>query len=476
MVLIRNHSTSSLVLLGTAAPLTVETHYELKTQPSIKTTASQANRRNSHRRAVSMTLAVTPLNSLASTDTSKPMVELFAIPESNNPSPVSSPKMSATAIFSGFNQFESLSHSESQVSTAELETNLKQSHFGPFPICHSLAAHRTEFNTMPMPNLKRYTSLKTDAKTSPYLLHLSLINSCASLDYLHALLHRGSMDNINIRDNQGRTPLHISVAIGSVPITRLLLAHGADPNVRRKDRRTALHLAAATPSFEMCALLLAHRADATVVDVWSRTPLLDAVESGHYDTVKLLLDTCAALPHEHLLAALQVSGIAGTPLVFRLLLDGLGGNVDADVICAAAYGGDLEIAEMVIARRDPDEDIGSAIEIALQNAKFGFATTLVASGGKFQDVKPMALLAEWVDENSMDLTTISQIAEFCIAWKGDGYKIDEDGVGDTLWNLFIHHWNDELCRKAVERMLVTGYRPMFPLSGIEQWVISEQDD
>ncbi|KAJ1564396.1 hypothetical protein HK096_008176 [Nowakowskiella sp. JEL0078] len=472
MGLIRNHSTSSLVLLGKATPLTVETHYETKPQPPANEPALPVKRRNSHRRAVSMTFAVSLPKSLSGADTPKAMVDMFAIPESNPSSPSSSPRMTGTATFPGFSQFESVPRSPKRTSITEL-SNLP-SQFGPFPICHSLTAHPTPSNILPLPNLKRHTSLKTDAKTSPYILHLSLINSCASLDYLHALLHRGAMDNINTRDNHGRTPLHIAVTIGSVSITRLLLSHGADPNVRRKDRRTALHLAAAIPSFEMCALLLAHRADATAVDVRSRTPLLDAVESGHYDTVKLLLDTCAALPREHRLAALQVSGIAGTARVFKLLLDELEDSVDADVVCAAAYGGDLEIAAMVCARRNRTEDVGRAVDIALQNAKFGFATALVADGGVVSDLNPVALLAEWID-NKVEVKRLRQIAEFCVAWKGDGY-VDDDDVGDTLWALFVQHWNDEVCRKAGERMLVTGYRPAGPVSGMEQWIITEQDD
>ncbi len=50
-------------------------------------------------------------------------------------------------------------------------------------------------------------------------------------------------DNVNAKDNLGRTPLHWAVSQGSVRIVELLATHGADFQVRTKSKQTALMMA-----------------------------------------------------------------------------------------------------------------------------------------------------------------------------------------------------------------------------------------
>lgn len=57
---------------------------------------------------------------------------------------------------------------------------------------------------------------------------------------------------------KGNPPLHTAVEKGSVPMTRLLLHLGADPNLKDHQGWTALHIACYHGLYEVCSLLLAH--------------------------------------------------------------------------------------------------------------------------------------------------------------------------------------------------------------------------
>lgn len=46
--------------------------------------------------------------------------------------------------------------------------------------------------------------------------------------------------NLEARDGQGRSPLDLAVSVGSLPLIRLLVARGADPNGRDPEGRTTL--------------------------------------------------------------------------------------------------------------------------------------------------------------------------------------------------------------------------------------------
>ncbi|HEX9973231.1 MAG TPA: ankyrin repeat domain-containing protein, partial [bacterium] len=48
---------------------------------------------------------------------------------------------------------------------------------------------------------------------------------------------------INVKDNNGNTPLHSAAIIGSVPITEFLISMGADMNSQEDRGYTSLHYA-----------------------------------------------------------------------------------------------------------------------------------------------------------------------------------------------------------------------------------------
>ena len=87
------------------------------------------------------------------------------------------------------------------------------------------------------------------------------------------------------------TPLHVAVAQGSVPLARILIAHGADLEAPSEDRAArAIHLAANFGDLEMLNLLLEVGADIEARDQTGQTPLLIAAATNNLKIVKVLLD------------------------------------------------------------------------------------------------------------------------------------------------------------------------------------------
>ncbi|KAM9792968.1 cyclin-dependent kinase 4 inhibitor B [Neosynchiropus ocellatus] len=86
----------------------------------------------------------------------------------------------------------------------------------------------------------------------------------------------------------GRTALQVMM-MGSTPVARVLLAHGADPNVPdRSTGRTPLHDAAEAGFVETVRLLVQSGADTQARDHRKRRPVDLARNEGHRNLVEFL--------------------------------------------------------------------------------------------------------------------------------------------------------------------------------------------
>lgn len=83
-------------------------------------------------------------------------------------------------------------------------------------------------------------------------------------------------------------PINSAVAGQHLEITRLLLAHGADPNARQGENITPLHAAAQNGQIEMIQLLLDHGADPRALDGNGKTAYDYAVEASHPQAAELV--------------------------------------------------------------------------------------------------------------------------------------------------------------------------------------------
>lgn len=100
-----------------------------------------------------------------------------------------------------------------------------------------------------------------------------------------------SVEDINVKDESGRTPLIQAIIDNKVEIASLLINRGADVNIQDSKGYTALHYASQNYSLECCKLLLGNNASVDIVDEHGNTPLFRATfnSRGRGEVIELLI-------------------------------------------------------------------------------------------------------------------------------------------------------------------------------------------
>ncbi|ETV86471.1 hypothetical protein H257_01660 [Aphanomyces astaci] len=129
--------------------------------------------------------------------------------------------------------------------------------------------------------------------------------NCASYDGtfpLHVLAILGHVEcacvlqqentwNVNVRDAEGRSPLHLAIAYNHSTFVTFLLEMGADPDVRDVLSRTPLHYAMECKcGLEMVSSLRKFKVDLNAADERGDTALHWAAHSGHQKLVNHLVN------------------------------------------------------------------------------------------------------------------------------------------------------------------------------------------
>jgi ankyrin repeat protein len=128
-------------------------------------------------------------------------------------------------------------------------------------------------------------------------LHWTANNSDPSS--AHVLLEMAPL-SVNLRDNDGRTALHLAVVVGNRAIVETLMSAPdtkCDLSAADMEFRTALHWAAVLGSSDMVSLLLERGGQPEVIDSVGATPLHYAAQNNH--VVRSLTDGLAVTLYHH---------------------------------------------------------------------------------------------------------------------------------------------------------------------------------
>lgn len=128
------------------------------------------------------------------------------------------------------------------------------------------------------------------------ILHYAILSG--NKDMVEYLLNNYSELSVNQSDSNWYTPLHISVMIGSVRITELLLIKNANINSVNRDRQTPLHLAAQYGFCNIIVMLLDYGANINSFDIDERSPLTLAISQCKEDAARILIKKGIRLNHE----------------------------------------------------------------------------------------------------------------------------------------------------------------------------------
>ncbi|KAK1265357.1 hypothetical protein QJS04_geneDACA010641 [Acorus gramineus] len=136
-------------------------------------------------------------------------------------------------------------------------------------------------------------------------------------DAMAKLIERLRGGELDARDREGRTAVHLAAGKGHVRMVRMLVEGGADKDARSGNGWTAMHRAAANGDLDMVVALLEMGADCEIPTVRGQTPLDVARDKGHREIVEMfgrgeIMLTAARRGDMKLLESLLRRGGGGT--------------------------------------------------------------------------------------------------------------------------------------------------------------------
>ncbi len=132
--------------------------------------------------------------------------------------------------------------------------------------------------------------------------------------------------NLNIRDDYGRTPLHVATFAKQRDAITALAKAGADLNAKERDRYDAVTIASVADDLDTLRLLIKLGASAKqVTSRYDGTALIAAAHLGHDEVTRILIEAGAPLDH--------VNNLGWTALIESIVL-GDGGRRHTETLRA----------------------------------------------------------------------------------------------------------------------------------------------
>lgn len=170
---------------------------------------------------------------------------------------------------------------------------------------------------------------------------------------VRTLLNRGT--ELNIKNNDGNTALHLAALRGYIAIVKILLEKGVEINAKNNWGETALYLATSKGDAATVQELLDKGADINAKNNWGVTPLFMAVSKGYSSIVQILLTSGAdvnARDNDGKTVLMEATEKGYTDIVEALLKEGAEVNVESNyqltALRIARERGRTEIVEILI--------------------------------------------------------------------------------------------------------------------------------
>ena len=183
---------------------------------------------------------------------------------------------------------------------------------------------------------------------------------------MHILAGNGDVDTIcrmirvgahvNLKDNAKRSPAHIAITSGFDDVLTIFLEQDIDPRQRDADGRALIHLATEAGKTSAVRTLVEFNFDTSATDIRGRTALHLAAMMGNKDIINLLLNNCASLEARDLKGdrPLHLACLENQVTTVSLLLS-KGAQVDAvnsreqTALHVAAELGHKDVVEVLVA-------------------------------------------------------------------------------------------------------------------------------
>ncbi len=148
----------------------------------------------------------------------------------------------------------------------------------------------------------------------------------------------GAKSDVNVRDGNGRTPLHVATFARQREAIRALAKAGADLNLLEHDRYDAVTIASVADDEETLRTLLALGASARqVTSRYDGTALIAAAHLGHDGVVRQLIAAGAPLDH--------VNNLHWTAVIESIVLGNGGPRHQSTLKALIDAGANLQLAD-----------------------------------------------------------------------------------------------------------------------------------
>ncbi|MBP7709587.1 MAG: ankyrin repeat domain-containing protein [Rickettsiales bacterium] len=245
---------------------------------------------------------------------------------------------------------------------------------------------------------------------------------------------------VNVKNDDGFTPLHFAATNGSIAVDQVLIAAGADVNAQaseKKRRWTPIHYAAQFGHVEVIDALIKAGVSKEAKTGFGLTPLVVGAEFGHVKVVEFMLSLGAdknaqTIAENHKMTALHYAVIGNfVDVAIALLNAKIDKEREADFgLTALEFAAKNNLSEMVVLLMNYGADKwNDALKIAQENK----CEDVVKQIKKYQKVKASLFSGAGLDKETSSL--IAGVKQFNATNLGEMEIILEDGVAFNAYGI-----------------------------------------